>query len=259
MTSSSTLRQILGIITAVGTLIAGVMYATAPTGDGEPPGVGSGSGEPPVAQTTASGVDQGGEGDVHGDGVDGIDVLRREVALLRDDLAAVQRRLKQLTRRAGKAEQQDVAHGSAVSEGMPTIDLREGLAAYAAERQRLEAESEQRILAQAEANEAALRKETEDPSWSGEARDLIASAVAAGELAATSVEDVECRATLCRIEVRHKDRQAQAVFEGRFIMAVAQLLPQATLRTVKNEDGSRSTVLYLARDGHDFPQPEATN
>lgn len=68
----------------------------------------------------------------------------------------------------------------------------------AAEMQKLEAESEKRILAQAEANEAALWKETEDPAWSGEARDLIASAVAAEELAATSVQDLECRATLCR-------------------------------------------------------------
>jgi hypothetical protein len=253
MMSSSTLRPIFGIITAVGTLIAVVMYATAPTGNGEPPRVGGGSREAPIGQAPTSEPYQMAEEDAHGESGGDIEALRREVALLRGDLAAVQRRLKQLTRRGGKAERQDAAQGSAASEGMLTIDPREGLAVYAAERQRLEVESEQRILAQAEANEAALQKETEDPTWSGEARDLIASAVAAGELAATSVQDVECRATLCRVEVTHKDRQAQAVFEGRFMMAVAQLLPQATLRTVENEDGSRSTVLYLARDGHDFP------
>lgn len=257
--SFSTPGRIFGIITAVGTLIAGVMYAIAPTGDAEPPGVGSGSGEPPVAQTTASEVDQGGEEDAHSNVVGDIQSLRREVALLRDDLAAVRRRLEQLAPRAVEAEQQDAAHGAAVSEGMPSIDPREDPAAAAAERQRLEAESEQRILAQAEANEAALQKETEDPTWSGEARDLIDSAVATEELAATSVQDVECRATLCRVEVTHKDRQAQVAFESQFIMAIAQLLPQATLRTVENEDGSSSTVLYLAREGHDFPQAEATN
>jgi hypothetical protein len=259
VTSSSTLRRIFGIITAVGTLVAGVMYATAPTGDGEPPGVGSGSGEPPVAQAPTSESYQRGEEDAHGNGVGDIESLRREVALLRGDLATVRRRLEQLARRAVEAEQQDAAHGAAVPEGIPSIDRREDLAAAAAERQRIEAESEQRILAQAEANEAALQKETEDSAWSGEAYDLINSAVAAEDLAGTSLHDVECRATLCRIEVTHKDRQARGAFEGQLIMAVAPLLPQAMMQTVENEDGSTSSVLYLARDGHDFPQPETMN
>jgi len=267
MTSSSTLRRIFGIITVVGTLIAGVMSATAPTGDGEPPAVGSGSGEGPVAQTIASEVDQAGEEDAHGNGVDDIESLRREVALLRDDLAAVRRRLEQQARRADEAEQQNAAHAPEVSDGMPTIDPHEDPAGFiaerqrlfAAERQRLEAESEQHILAQAEANEAALQAETADTGWSGEARDLIESAVAAQDLAGTSLDDVECRATLCRVEVTHKDRQAQAAFERQFIIAVVQLLPRATRQTVENDDGSSRTVLYLARDGHYFPQPETMN
>jgi hypothetical protein len=253
MTSSSTRERILGIITAVVTLVAVVMYATVTTDNGEPPPSEAESRQAPIEQAPTSEFYQMAEEDAHGESGGDIEALRREVALLRGDLAAVQRRLKQLTRRGGEAERQDVTHGSAVSDGMPTIDPREGLAVYAAERQRLEAESEQRILAQAEANEAALQKETEDPTWSGEARDLIASAVAAGGLAATSVEDVECRATLCRVEVTHKDRQARAVFEQRFMPAVAQLLPQAMSRTVENENGSTSSVVYLARDGHDFP------
>jgi hypothetical protein len=259
VTSSSTLRRVFGIITAVGTLVAVVMYGTAPTDNGEPPRMGAESRKAPVEQTLTSESYQGGEEDAHGNGVDDIDVLRREVALLRADMAAVQRRLNELARRAVEAEQVGVAHGSAVPDGMPALDPRASLAAAAAERQRLEAESEQRIVAQTEANEAALQKETEDSAWSGEAYDLINSAVAAEDLAGTSLHDVECRATLCRIEVTHKDPQAGSAFELQFIMAVAQLLPRAMLRAVENEDGSISTVLYLARDGHDFPQPEATN
>jgi hypothetical protein len=221
--------------------------------------MGAESRKAPVEQAQTSGSYQLGEEDAHGNRVGDIESLRREVALLRDDLAAVRRRLEQLAPRAVEAERQDAAHGAAVSEGMPSIDPREDSAAATAERQRLEAESEQRILAQAEANEAALQKETEDPTWSGEAYDLINSAVAAEDLAGTSLHDVECRATLCRIEATHKDPQARGAFEGQLIMTVAQLLPRATLRAVENEDGSISTVLYLARDGHDFPQPEATN
>ena len=118
-----------------------------------------------------------------------------------------------------------------ISGAMPSVDPHMDPTAYAAERQRLEVESEQRILAQAEANEATLQKETEDSTWSGEARDLIINAIADGGLAGTSIQDVECRATLCRVEVTHKDRQARAVFEQRFMPAIAQLLPQAMPRT----------------------------
>jgi hypothetical protein len=143
-----------------------------------------------------------------------------------------------------------------VSDARPPIDPHADQAAVAAVRQTLEAEREQLILAQAEANEAALQKEVEDPIWSGETLDRINSAVAAGELAATSAQDVECGATLCRVEVTHKDRHGRSVFEQRLSAAVAELSPQAMIQTVENEDGSISTVLYLARDGHDFPQPE---
>jgi hypothetical protein len=80
-----------------------------------------------------------------------------------------------------------------MSAGMPKLDPHGGLATV---RQELGAESEKRILAQAEANKSALQKETADTAWSGEARDLINSAVTDGGLAGTSVQDVECRATL---------------------------------------------------------------
>jgi hypothetical protein len=65
---------------------------------------------------------------------------------------------------------------------------------------------------------------------------------------------VECRATLCRVEVTHKDRQARVVFEQQFILAVAELLPQVMMQTVESENGTSSTILYLVRDGYDLPR-----
>jgi len=258
MTSSSTRQRIFAIITAVATLVAGLLYATAPTtDDGEPPPTEVGPREAPIAQAPTLESYRGGEEDAHGHGVDDIGALRREVDLLREDLDAVHRRLEQLARRAGETERQDVAHNSTVSDGMPTLDPSDDLAAaHEAERQRIEAESEQSTRAQAEANEAALQSETADTAWSGEAHDLITSAFATQDLTAASVADVECRATLCRVEVTHKNPQARAVFERQFTLAVAHLLPRAMVQAVENEDGSTSAVFYLARDGHDFPQPK---
>jgi hypothetical protein len=58
--------------------------------------------------------------------------------------------------------------------------------------------------------------------------------------------------------VTHTDPHARLVFAQQFLVAVAPLLPQAMMQAVENKDGSISTVLYLTRDGHDFPQLEGT-
>jgi hypothetical protein len=107
-----------------------------------------------------------------------------------------------------------------------------------------------------EAIETSLRRESIDATWAAQAAHAIDQAMGDKTLEGSVLHDLECRSTLCRIEVTNKDPQARSAFELRFFMAVAQLLPRATLRTVENQDGSSSTVLYLARDGHDFPQPE---
>jgi hypothetical protein len=119
------------------------------------------------------------------------------------------------------------------------------------DRHALEAESRQRIRAQAEVTERALQAESVDLRWSTDARRLIL--VAAGVLAATSVTDVECRATLCRMRVSHEDESARAAFERDFPPAVAELLPQLMVDSLETDGGPPGQVLYLGRDGHDLP------
>jgi hypothetical protein len=184
--------------------------------------------------------------------------LRQEVARLRGEVAVMQRRVDQLVRRADETKRAEVARGVAVPEGRPQGEPRLRLAKVTAERQRREAEHEHLLRAQAEANEAAFQQEATEPTWAGEAREVIARAVAAEELAGTSVQGVECRATLCRMEVTHSDQHARSVFAHHFLVAVAPLLPQAMVQAVENTDGSVRTALYLARAGHDFPQLEGS-
>jgi hypothetical protein len=123
------------------------------------------------------------------------------------------------------------------------------------ERERLIAESDERIRAQAEASDAALRAEQADPAWSSKARDLIASTFSNEVLKATRVMDVDCRATLCRVRVTNPDPRARMVFEHHFTLAVGQLLPQALAQTIQHDDGSATSIVYLAREGHTFPSP----
>jgi hypothetical protein len=169
-------------------------------------------------------------------GADESGALRREVALLRREVSAVRLR--------GAEE--------------PPPKREEVAPADEVERERLVAESDERVRAQAEASEAALRAEPADPAWSSKARDLIASTVSNEALKATKVMDIDCRATLCRVRVTNPDPRARMVFEHHFVLAVGQLLPQALAQTIQHDDGSATSIVYLAREGHTFPSPASS-
>ena len=157
-----------------------------------------------------------------GDGHErGVAQLAREVAALRRDLALA------------RAE----ARGAPVEQ----------------DRQTLEAEARDRVRGRALAIEVALGDEPVDARWSSEARDAIRRALAEATLAATSLDDLECRATLCRLRVTHRDARARADFEREFPGAVAALLPQLMVEPLDTEGDSPGALLYLARDGHDLP------
>jgi hypothetical protein len=161
--------------------------------------------------------------------------LRREVALLRREVSAA---------RIRDAE-----------ESPPEPDIAVG---DEAERQRLVAEDEAKFRAQAEATEAALRAEQPDPAWSSKARDLIAGAVSNEAMKSTKVMDIDCRSTLCRVKVTNPDPKARMAFEHHFGLSVGMLLPQLQVQTIQHDDGSATSIVYLAREGHDFPAPKSS-
>jgi hypothetical protein len=121
------------------------------------------------------------------------------------------------------------------------------------DRQVLEGETRDRIAALARLADAALLAETVDVSWASEARGLILDAAAS--LSATAVEQVECRATLCRLRVSHFDPAARASFETDFPIAVAGHISQILVEPAESDSASPRATLYLARDGHALPEP----
>lgn len=88
-----------------------------------------------------------------------------------------------------------------------------------------------------------------DPEWSAEALDALETALQSEELSGTSVVDMECRATLCRVEVEHRDPAEMMNFEMWLPEKLAPVLPRMTLER-EELDGRTTTIVYLARDGH---------
>lgn len=104
-----------------------------------------------------------------------------------------------------------------------------------------------------QAIEAALNAEPVDPSWSEQSGTLIQRALQQKSFADAEVGQVDCRTTLCRVELSVADSDDIEDLGLRFPLAVGASLPGMTLHRTENDDGSATAVIYLTREGHDFP------
>jgi hypothetical protein len=186
--------------------------------------------------------------------VDDVNVLRQEVVRLRTDLAALQAQMRvtQSTRGVAGAAPASVAEGTAFGGELSEEELK-------AQEVEAAARDHQRSLARMQAYEASLRAESIDAAWSNEAVDALKEAFTSQELSATGLQDIECRATLCRIEVVHADEEKRREFERTFVEKVAPVLPSAVMHTEEHEDGSSATTVYLARQGHQLPRVQTSD
>jgi hypothetical protein len=178
--------------------------------------------------------------------------LQHQVALLRAEVAKLQQHVRQhapaaapvrrLARPRDAAAPADAGDGSA--QELPEDDA----TALEAERQRGRA----RMAAGA----AALHRESPDNVWSVQATEAIDEALAREEFAGTMVQEIDCRATLCQVQVVHADPAEQALFQQTFSFQVGPLLPKMMMQTEELDDGSISATLYLAREGYALPHAD---
>ncbi len=134
---------------------------------------------------------------------------------------------------------------------------------YDEEEQQLSGEEE--IIAQLEEDEqyhqdrvewidSGFMSEIIDPAWASQSSASIYQVLETDEFANTSMIDMECRATLCRIEVEHDDNESAERFALGFPMGVSESFSKLTSHQSENEDGSSNTVIYAIRDGHNFSE-----
>lgn len=177
--------------------------------------------------------------------------LRSEVALLRSDLE-MQRQLRQLAQSASQTQLSAKPSGAeepADAVVLSEQELREQ------EADAIEAEN-QRSLARMAAGEAALQQESADGVWSIQAAEALREVLASEALSGTTVQDIDCRSTLCRLQVVHDNREQQALFEHDFRFKVGQLLPRMMMHSEEQTDGTISATIYLAREGHELPRSD---
>lgn len=177
--------------------------------------------------------------------------LKHDIAVLKADLAGLRRLVKEQARRPRRSSRREGEVASPDPATLPldpSVDRAESENAATEDTERNQAERIDTI-------EANLRGERLDATWAAQASDAIKHAIADEALIGTSVQDVECRATLCRVEVVH-DNLPAAQFVQLFAMKVGPVLPRMTSQPVQKDDGTSGTLIYLAREGHDFPPLE---
>lgn len=168
-------------------------------------------------------------------------VLRREIAALRAEVALLR----------GQVLAETAARSEAEHPEDTGIDSEEGTSGQALEQASREAE--QRHAERVEAIEAALLGESVDSAWSLEASGGIEQVFTRGLFREARLLGVECRASLCRVEVLHRSPAELPQFTATFPAEVAAYANRMTMRQTLNEDGSVITVLYLGREGYPFP------
>ncbi len=73
------------------------------------------------------------------------------------------------------------------------------------------------------------------------------------ELTKAAVLVVECKSTLCRVEVEHEKQADVSLFELWFPHKVGDLLSRFTMQHEEHGDGGVATVIDMAREGFSLP------
>jgi hypothetical protein len=102
-----------------------------------------------------------------------------------------------------------------------------------------------------------FESESRDAAWADSAQRFVADRLKTTVAAGSTVESVECRASMCRIETVHSDRSSYDHFVRSAFMNPSTSLWNApefsTLSEGRSEGGPYHVVSYLAREGRTLP------
>jgi hypothetical protein len=116
------------------------------------------------------------------------------------------------------------------------------------------AQAHERAMSEGQRMDDRLLAEARDPEWASEYEQTLRRATESSlsDRDAESLAKVECRSTICRLEVRHPDGAHEEAFQTRFRTEVPDVIYRSS--RLQNQDGSTSSLLHIIRKGHPIPQ-----
>lgn len=175
---------------------------------------------------------------------------------IRQELTAVQRQMASLQNALTTLSAQQTA-------SLGYRDLNTGAAsadkAYRQNAKNIEAvpkDSIRQLEARLEAIETGFRGESTDTDWANRVDELVRQSMTSSGIAQNRVQMLECRSTVCRMEIFHPTPAARSEFQTLFPLMIGGELPEMTVQPVEGPDGTSISRIYLARSGHDLATGE---
>ncbi|MDH5731816.1 MAG: hypothetical protein OEZ58_22770, partial [Gammaproteobacteria bacterium] len=109
--------------------------------------------------------------------------------------------------------------------------------------------AEQQMQQQIQLLDDALAAEAYDPDWSLSAQSELNTAFLAENMASIHLNNVECKATICKLDITPPSDQA---LEDSFRRISSLKWPGSGFIYMDNASGN--VTLYLAKEGHSIPQ-----
>lgn len=170
--------------------------------------------------------------------------LHQRIAALEEELDVMRQHLDQQTARFDRLQ------STVRRQDDPHVEVEREMR----QQEQAEIKAQQRIALL----EDSVYAESVDPDWSPRAQDGIEQVLSEEALLDTIIFDVDCRATLCRVEVGHDDPTALARFQERFLSQVSDFLPEVLIEPADpGGDGTATLVVYLSRAGYGLPALES--
>jgi hypothetical protein len=114
-------------------------------------------------------------------------------------------------------------------------------------------EEQQRALeAREKTVESALESQPVDRNWAQDVASTVSAAMSEPELAGSSIERLDCRSTICRIEISHVDQAARDNFFAAFQLDVHSL-PNGMMIPREGANGRPATLAFFSREGTRLP------
>jgi hypothetical protein len=177
--------------------------------------------------------------------------LREELAQMKDQLTRV---LKQQAHRVPPDRPATAAQPKALATDMQNQDNGDNaqsmLKMNPPER---EAQERQRIEQVVSHLDDSFHNESYDSDWAAQIETEITEDFKGIEWNSSTLTDTNCRSTLCRVVVTHKNVGAADEFVARMGTLQAFANTEGFYQHVTLEDGASATVVYIARQGHRLP------
>ena len=96
-----------------------------------------------------------------------------------------------------------------------------------------------------------------DAKWSQMATDKIYAAFDGEPFAGIDLLDVDCRTSICRVQVATTDPKVQTEFQSSLAMQLGEVLPRMTTQQTQADDGTMNTLIFFAREGYRLPETDS--